>query len=152
MTRRALVTGITGQDGYYLAKLLLEENYQVDFTLNVQSVQPRNVTLSSLRLLSVVVPLSIALVCMIATLVAMRFVRHWLKPLSALQAATRKIEIGDYSHRVKVESRDEFESLARSYRRKPGLGRCLDDAIHTVGSLSESGLDSPLTPFRWPTA
>lgn len=29
MTKRALITGITGQDGVYLAKLLLEKNYQV---------------------------------------------------------------------------------------------------------------------------
>src|SRR5256885_12891693 len=29
MTRRALVTGITGQDGSYLAELLLEEGYEV---------------------------------------------------------------------------------------------------------------------------
>ena len=29
MTRRALITGITGQDGSYLAELLLEKGYQV---------------------------------------------------------------------------------------------------------------------------
>ncbi len=29
MTRSALVTGITGQDGAYLAKLLLEKGYRV---------------------------------------------------------------------------------------------------------------------------
>ena len=29
MTRRALITGITGQDGFYLADLLLSENYEV---------------------------------------------------------------------------------------------------------------------------
>jgi diguanylate cyclase (GGDEF)-like protein len=116
------------------ARLRLEENYQVDFTLNVQSVQPRDVALSSLRLLSVVVPLSIALVCMIATLVAMRFVRHWLKPLSALQAATRKIEIGDYSHRVKVESRDEFESLARSFNQ---MAEQLEGSFQTMTTLAD---------------
>src|SRR5258707_13663278 len=29
MTRRALITGITGQDGSYLAELLLEKSYEV---------------------------------------------------------------------------------------------------------------------------
>jgi GDPmannose 4,6-dehydratase len=29
MARCALITGITGQDGYYLAELLLREGYQV---------------------------------------------------------------------------------------------------------------------------
>jgi len=30
---KALITGITGQDGYYLSKLLLEKNYQVFGTI-----------------------------------------------------------------------------------------------------------------------
>ena len=29
MTKRALITGVTGQDGSYLAELLLEEGYEV---------------------------------------------------------------------------------------------------------------------------
>ena len=29
MARRALITGITGQDGFYLAELLLRDGYQV---------------------------------------------------------------------------------------------------------------------------
>ena len=29
MTKRALVTGITGQDGAYLARFLLEQDYEV---------------------------------------------------------------------------------------------------------------------------
>ena len=29
MTTRALITGITGQDGSYLAELLLEQDYEV---------------------------------------------------------------------------------------------------------------------------
>ena len=34
---KALITGITGQDGYYLAKFLLEENYKVHGTLRRSS-------------------------------------------------------------------------------------------------------------------
>jgi GDPmannose 4,6-dehydratase len=30
MTKRALITGITGQDGSYLTELLLEKGYEVD--------------------------------------------------------------------------------------------------------------------------
>ena len=29
MTKKALITGVTGQDGSYLAQLLLEKKYQV---------------------------------------------------------------------------------------------------------------------------
>ena len=31
MSKRALITGITGQDGYYLSKLLLEKGYEVQW-------------------------------------------------------------------------------------------------------------------------
>ena len=31
--KKALITGITGQDGYYLSKLLLEKGYQVHGTI-----------------------------------------------------------------------------------------------------------------------
>ena len=34
---KALVTGITGQDGYYLAKLLLEKGYEVHGTIRRSS-------------------------------------------------------------------------------------------------------------------
>ena len=31
--KKALITGITGQDGYYLSKFLLEKNYEVHGTI-----------------------------------------------------------------------------------------------------------------------
>ena len=34
---RALITGITGQDGYYLAKMLLEKDYEVHGTIRRSS-------------------------------------------------------------------------------------------------------------------
>jgi len=45
MTKRALITGITGQDGSYLADLLLEKGYEVfglvrrSSTLNFQRIE-----------------------------------------------------------------------------------------------------------------
>ncbi|HEM45760.1 MAG TPA: NAD-dependent epimerase/dehydratase family protein, partial [Alphaproteobacteria bacterium] len=39
MTRRALVTGITGQDGSYLAELLLEKGYEVHGAVRRSSVE-----------------------------------------------------------------------------------------------------------------
>ena len=35
--KKALITGITGQDGYYLSKLLLEKNYEVHGTIRRSS-------------------------------------------------------------------------------------------------------------------
>ena len=35
--KTALITGITGQDGYYLASLLLEKNYEVHGTIRRSS-------------------------------------------------------------------------------------------------------------------
>ena len=34
---KALITGITGQDGYYLAKLLIEKGYEVHGTIRRSS-------------------------------------------------------------------------------------------------------------------
>ena len=42
MKKKALITGITGQDGPYLAKLLLEKNYQVFGLLPRRSKQDFN--------------------------------------------------------------------------------------------------------------
>jgi GDPmannose 4,6-dehydratase len=39
MQRRALITGITGQDGAYLAELLLEKGYEVHGMVRRASVQ-----------------------------------------------------------------------------------------------------------------
>ena len=38
MDKKAFITGITGQDGYYLSKLLLEKNYQVHGTIRRSSL------------------------------------------------------------------------------------------------------------------
>ena len=35
--KRALITGITGQDGYYLSKLLIEKGYEVHGTMRRSS-------------------------------------------------------------------------------------------------------------------
>ena len=35
--KKALITGITGQDGYYLTKLLLDKNYEVHGTIRRSS-------------------------------------------------------------------------------------------------------------------
>ena len=35
--KKAFITGITGQDGYYLSKLLLEKGYQVHGTIRRSS-------------------------------------------------------------------------------------------------------------------
>ena len=42
MGRSALITGITGQDGYYLSKLLLEKNYEVHGIVRRASTMARS--------------------------------------------------------------------------------------------------------------
>lgn len=42
-------------------------------------------------------------------------VRHRLRPLNELMRVTRRIEAGDYSARVEIRSRDEFEDLAGAF-------------------------------------
>lgn len=40
VTKRALITGITGQDGSYLAELLLEKDHEVHGVINTRSPYP----------------------------------------------------------------------------------------------------------------
>jgi GDPmannose 4,6-dehydratase len=58
MTRRALITGITGQDGAYLAKLLLDKGYEVRGVIRRSASQER--TLHRLEWLGVANDVSIA--------------------------------------------------------------------------------------------
>jgi len=36
MAKKALITGITGQDGSYLAELLLEKGYEVSMSISLR--------------------------------------------------------------------------------------------------------------------
>ena len=42
MNKRALITGITGQDGSYLAELLLAEGYEVHGLVRRVALEDRN--------------------------------------------------------------------------------------------------------------
>jgi GDPmannose 4,6-dehydratase len=56
MTKKALITGITGQDGFYLAEFLLEKGYQVhglirrSSTFNIDRIKTLGVGHNILRL------------------------------------------------------------------------------------------------------
>ena len=41
--------------------------------------------------------------------------RRKLKPLADLEDATRRLSIGDYSHRVHIDSKDEFQALGNAF-------------------------------------
>ena len=49
MTKRALITGITGQDGSYLAELLLKKGYSVTGTIRRISLEHQDVYLSRIK-------------------------------------------------------------------------------------------------------
>ena len=43
MIKKALITGITGQDGAYLAELLLEKGYEVHIATKITDISKKNV-------------------------------------------------------------------------------------------------------------
>jgi putative nucleotidyltransferase with HDIG domain len=47
-------------------------------------------------------------------------VRRSVAPLKALQEGTRRVSLGQFDHRVQVESRDEFQELATSFNAMAG--------------------------------
>jgi GDPmannose 4,6-dehydratase len=93
VTRRALITGITGQDGAYLAELLLEKGYEVHGMVRRASTQNyerishlvHRVTLHQADLLdqlSIVTILGSVRPCEVYNLAAQSFVpTSWLEPL-----------------------------------------------------------------------
>ena len=60
-------------------------------------------------------PLSLLVGFWVILLVSIRYIRKSLVPLEKLQQGTRRIQNGDFSQAVTVDSNDEFEDLAASF-------------------------------------
>ena len=60
----------------------------------------------------------LAVVCVLLSLLAsINFARPLVKPLQSLEAVVSRVAAGDLSARAQIQSRDEIESLARSFNR-----------------------------------
>lgn len=80
------------------------------------------------RFRALFVPVAVSAL-LLAALVAQVTIRRHTAPLAALDAGTRRIAAGDFSHHVDVDSSDEFGQLARAFN---GMTRQLSRQFNTL--------------------
>jgi signal transduction histidine kinase/CheY-like chemotaxis protein/HPt (histidine-containing phosphotransfer) domain-containing protein len=77
--------------------------------------------------------LVIASALSLVVLLSLSHIRRSLQPVALLQEGTARLAAGDFTTRVTVNSRDEFEDLAASFNRMTGQ---LSRQFHTLETLS----------------
>lgn len=80
----------------------------------VQS-QPAAVAFAGMRQFSAIYPPVIALALLAVVYLSLRLIAKYLTPLASLKAATQQLAAGNFETRVRIDSRDEFETLADSF-------------------------------------
>jgi diguanylate cyclase (GGDEF)-like protein len=98
-------------------RLHLESTFQTDLVLQFRAHQEATAALGSVSLVGKILPLLIGVICLLITFVAIHTMRVRFRPLATLEAATHKVERGDYSLRINIQSGDEFESLGHAFNR-----------------------------------
>jgi signal transduction histidine kinase len=84
----------------------------------------------------------------VAVALALAFARGILRPVSALTAAARRMELGDLTQRVAVDSHDEIGQLARAFNAMAdGLART-EQLRRTMVTDVAHELRTPLTNLR----
>ncbi|MCC6139214.1 MAG: response regulator [Nitrospira sp.] len=83
-----------------------------------------------------------ALALSVIVLLSLAHIRRSLHPVTLLQAGTMKLAEGDFSTRVAVHSRDEFEDLANSFNRMTGQLSRQFHTLETLAAISQAILSS----------
>ena len=92
--------------------------------------------------------LAVAAAGLVALLLTAALSRRILAPIESLTAAARKMEKGDLSQRVRVQSRDEIGALAQAFNAMAdGLGRLEGLRRNMVTDIAHE-LRTPLTNIR----
>lgn len=94
--------------------IFLETPFQAP-TLRVGMARPRRTILRPLDEFRQSFAASVLLALLGSLAIGLHQVRHRLRPLNELMRVTRRIEAGDYTARVEIRSKDEFEDLAGAF-------------------------------------
>jgi len=107
----------------------------------VQSL-PEDLAFAAIRQFTAVYPPITVLAVLIVALLSTRLIAKYLTPLERLKTATLRIAEGDFSCRVNVESRDEFEDLADSFNEMTRRLRSQFDILSTMAEIDRNILSS----------
>ena len=77
--------------------------------------QPTDQVLAPLARFKNIFGLVVVLALLLVVILSLNFLRRSLEPIDALKIAAQKVAQKDFSHRVNIASRDEFEELAQGF-------------------------------------
>lgn len=101
----------------------------------IVQLQPEDIALSANAHFKSFYPPVIILAVLIVLFSVTKLISRYLTPLSALQEATEKLVKGDFSHQVKVDSGDEFQTLADSFNNMTRHIQTQFDIQSTMGEI-----------------
>ena len=101
----------------------------------IVQIQLEDIALSANAHFKSFYPPVIMLAVLVVLLSVTKLISRYLTPLSALQEATEKLVKGDFSYQVKVDSEDEFQSLANSFNNMTRHIQTQFDIQSTMGEI-----------------
>ena len=149
--------------------LPLASVYETDVQMSVVMRQSAASALRHVALVSQLMPLAMLLIVVLAAWMLIYMIRRRMAPLTALEAATRSIQDGEYGTEVAIRTGDEFERLGnafnlmtrrldRSFEKMTGLanmdrlileGGELDEIVALALSLSSTYYARPCYAYLW---
>lgn len=96
--------------------------------------QPRSLVLAPIATFRTIFPLAAGLCLAVVSLAVLLQLRRWMAPLAELTDAAHRVAKRDFDVRVRVESGDEFEHLARSFN---DMADRLDEHFESLARLIE---------------
>ncbi|MEQ1529247.1 MAG: diguanylate cyclase, partial [Methylococcales bacterium] len=100
----------------------------------IVQAQTQALAFAAIRQFSAIYPPVIVLSMLIVVYLSTKLITKYLAPLEGLKTATFKIAEGDFSHRVNIQSHDEFEALADSFNE---MTRRLSSQFAIMSTMAE---------------
>lgn len=114
--------------------LPLSSIYDTESSLHVQTAQAEGLALRHIGLAHQLLPYLVFGVMAIAAWLVLTQVRTRFAPIAELHRATQRIQNGDYTRAVTIDSGDEFQGLGEAFNAMAGR---LGESFATMQTLSE---------------